>query len=119
MFNNPKFADMEIIVGDIDVPVHRFVLCLQSEYFSNALDGAFAEGSTNTLICLPGKEHAYLRVLRYLYTGDYEDEPSSLITNGGRMYPSNRVRGLTNASEQMIMSCSKILGSTFWRMNSC
>jgi hypothetical protein len=82
-FNNPKIADMNIIVGGINVPAHRLILCLQSEYFSNALDGAFAEGSTNTLTCLPGKEHAYLRVIRYLYTGDYEDEPSCLITNEG------------------------------------
>ena len=89
MFNNPRFADMKIVIGDIDVPAHRLVLCLQSGYFSSALDGAFVEGSTNTLKCPPGKEHAYLRVLRYLYTEDYEDEPSGLIVKDGRIYTSN------------------------------
>ena len=63
MFNNPKFADIKITIRDIDVLVYRFVLCLQSEYFSNALDRAFIEGLTNTLTCRPRKEYAYLRVL--------------------------------------------------------
>lgn len=79
---------MKVVIGDIDIPAHRFVICLQSEYFANALDGAFVEGSTKTLQCPPQKEHAYLRVLRYLYTGDYEDEPSSLITNDGTIVSS-------------------------------
>lgn len=84
MFNNPEYADVKITFGNIDIPAHRFVLCLQSEYFANALTGAFKEGSTKTLECPPQKEHAYLRVLRYLYTGDYQEEPSSIITDDGR-----------------------------------
>lgn len=80
---------MKIVIGDFEFAAHRFVLCLQSQYFSSAMDGTFIEDSTNTLKCPPGKEHAYLRVLRYLYTGDYEDEPSDLVVNEGRMYPSN------------------------------
>ena len=83
MFNNPKFADVKIVIGDVDVPAHRFVLCLQSKYFDDALNGVFVESSTRTLRCPPQKEHAYLRVLQYLYTGDYEDVPSNLIADEG------------------------------------
>ncbi|KAK1037098.1 hypothetical protein LTR74_018829, partial [Friedmanniomyces endolithicus] len=79
MFNNPKFVDMKIVVGTVNIPAHRLVLCLQSKYFDDALSRMFTEGATKTSQCPPQKEHAYLRLLQYLYTGDYEEEPSSLI----------------------------------------
>ena len=79
MFNNPQYADIKITVGNVAISAHRFVLCLQSKYFADALNGPFVEGSTMTLKCPPTKEHAYLRVLQYMYTGDYDYEPSSLI----------------------------------------
>lgn len=81
MFNEPKYSDVSIKIGDIQVAAHQFVICLQSRYLEDALNGGFAEGSTKTLECPPQKEHAYLRILRYLYTGDYEEEPSSLIAH--------------------------------------
>ena len=59
------------------------MLCLQSSYFYKALEGNFEESSTKKLRCEPGKEHAYLRVLQWLYSGDYEDNPSDLISEDG------------------------------------
>ena len=84
MFNNSEYADVKIKVGNVNVSAHRFVLCLQSRYFADALNGAFVESSTSPLECPRQKEHAYLRVLKYLYTGNYEEEPSSLITHDGK-----------------------------------
>jgi hypothetical protein len=34
-------------------------------------------------MCEDGKEHSYLRMLQYLYTGDYAYEPSTLISKEG------------------------------------
>lgn len=83
LFNNRELADVEIIVGELIVPAHRLVLCLQCKYFSDALTGDFKEGMNSALQCEPGREQAYLRMLRYLYTGDYDAEPSTLISNDG------------------------------------
>ena len=60
----------------------------------------------------------YLRVLQYLYTGDYEDELSSLLTNDSRLYSSIRAVNSTNLLEQIITSCLKTLKFIFLPMNS-
>ena len=83
MFNRSELADVTISIGSITIPAHRLVLCLQSRVFFKALEGSFEEGVTKKLQCEPGKEHAYIRVLSYLYTGNYEEEPSSLLPEEG------------------------------------
>lgn len=88
MFNRTELADVFITIGSINFPAHRFVLCLQSKYFFDALEGEFEEGASRKLQCEPGKEHSYVRVLQWLYSGDYEDEPLSLIEGEGKLYSS-------------------------------
>ena len=83
MFNRSELADVLITIGSTSIPAHRFVLCLQSSYFYKALEGGFEESSTKRLHCEPGKEQAYVRVLQWLYSGDYEDDPSDLISEEG------------------------------------
>jgi len=87
MFNNSDLADMKINIGQLEFPAHRFVLCLQSKYFADALNGEFVESSTKTLQCPAEKEHAYLRLLQFLYTGDYEDEACLFISIEGIFQP--------------------------------
>ncbi|KAK1082680.1 hypothetical protein LTR48_006830 [Friedmanniomyces endolithicus] len=80
MFNGTELADVSIMIGSTTVPAHRFVFYLQSRHVFNALEGEFEEVLAEKLQCEPRKEYAYVRVLQYLYSGDYEDDPSSLIS---------------------------------------
>lgn len=118
MFNNSEYADVKITFGNVDVSAHRFVLCLQSEYFANALTGVFKKGLTRTLECPPQKEHAYTRILQYLYTGNYEEETSRIIEEEGMVDMAEHYIDTAKQLEQMIMSSSKILGSIFWQILS-
>ena len=83
MFNRTELTDVLITIGSISVPTYRLVLCLQSRYFFKALEGDFEEGLTKTLQYEPSKEQAYIRVLQYLYSSNYEDKPLSLILEEG------------------------------------
>lgn len=103
LFNNRELADVEISVGELVVPAHRLVLCLQCKYFSDALTGDFKEGRNQVLQGEPGKEQAYLRMLRYLYSGDYDAEPSTFISNDGT---TSNVAGANCSLRQMQMILS-------------
>lgn len=84
MFNNADYADVTVSLGSVKIPAHRFVLCPQSQYFVDALEGDFLEGSTKMLTCPSYREHAYFRMVRYLYTGNYDDDPPGVISIEGK-----------------------------------
>ncbi|KAF2189908.1 hypothetical protein K469DRAFT_723743 [Zopfia rhizophila CBS 207.26] len=77
MFNEEKYSDTTIIIHSITLHAHRLVLCLQSPYFTKALQVAFAEGSMRTIEFQEGSGIAHWRVFEYLYTGNYSDGLSS------------------------------------------
>lgn len=63
------------------------MLCSQSEYFANALEGSFSEGNSKELVCPAEREPAYLRMLEFLYTGDYSHEKFEVLNQeGARIY---------------------------------
>ncbi|WPH02750.1 Hypothetical protein R9X50_00561800 [Acrodontium crateriforme] len=80
LLNSHQYADVTIMIGTVPIPAHRFVLCSQSRYFEDALEGKFVEGSSKTLTCPTNMEQSYMRVLQYLYTGAYDNTSSNLIT---------------------------------------
>jgi hypothetical protein len=102
-FLNETYSDAKIQVGDATVPAHRLVLCSQSEYFTNALEGGFSEGTQKVLTCPPHKEPAYMRMLQYLYTGNYSDEKSDLLDQEGAHETMSCVM-LVLILKQMILS---------------
>ena len=81
-FMDPTYADATVTLGKTNIQLHRIVLCTQSEYFTKALSGDFAEASTRTLDCPEGKEPSYFRMLQFLYTGTYSNEIPEIDIDG-------------------------------------
>lgn len=77
LFNSPKYSDATVLIHDVKLPVHKPVICIQSEYFEKAFQEVFIEGSSNVLTFKVGSGAAHWRVFEYLYTGDYSDGLSS------------------------------------------
>ncbi len=63
--------------------VHRVVLGTRCLYFDNMFQSGFKEDITNEISFEKDSPHAIWRVLRYLYTGDYSDEPSEALQSEG------------------------------------
>ena len=76
MFNDTRYSDAAVIIHSKKLPVHKSVICTQSEYFEMAFQEAFIEGSSGVLTFDKGSGAAHWRVLEYLYTGDYSDDLS-------------------------------------------
>ncbi|KAL5371984.1 hypothetical protein PMIN02_012710, partial [Paraphaeosphaeria minitans] len=76
MFDDARYSDATVVIHDKQLPVHRSVICTQSEYFENAFKEAFAEGSSGVLTFNNDSAAAHWRVFEYLYTGDYSDDLS-------------------------------------------
>lgn len=49
MFNEEKYSDTTIQIHGVTLYAHRLILCLQSPYFTKALQATFAEGSTGKI----------------------------------------------------------------------
>ncbi|KAF9728662.1 hypothetical protein PMIN04_012955 [Paraphaeosphaeria minitans] len=77
LFNDAKYSDATVQIYDTPLPVHKAIICIQSEYFEKAFQDKFVEGSSRTISFREGSGAAYWRVFEYLYTGDYLDELST------------------------------------------
>lgn len=67
---------MTIRLGDVELPAHQLVFTTQSDYFSRALSSAFKEGKTRIFEYNEGSMHAYWRCFKFMYTGEYDEEPA-------------------------------------------
>ncbi|KAM3435043.1 hypothetical protein NHJ13734_005745 [Beauveria thailandica] len=76
-FCSKQFSDVTIRLGEVEPPAHRFVLSTQSEYFKRALASKFEEGETGIFQYNEGSMHAYWRCFKYIYTGEYSEEPAA------------------------------------------
>lgn len=96
LFNNTKYSDAAVDIHDKRLPVHRSVICTQSEYFEKALQEAFAEGSSRVLKYHTGSGAAHWRVFEYLYTGDYSDDLSHDFKDDPALLKEPRVYALAD-----------------------
>ncbi|KAF2844533.1 hypothetical protein T440DRAFT_316582 [Plenodomus tracheiphilus IPT5] len=77
LFNNTKYSDAKIRIHHVILPVHKPIICVQSDYFAKAFREEFVEGDTGVIVFEEGCGAAYWRVFEYLYTGDYLEELST------------------------------------------
>ncbi|RPA77769.1 hypothetical protein BJ508DRAFT_364285 [Ascobolus immersus RN42] len=69
-------SDLKVICGDYSWPVHRSIVCSQSDFFRGALRGDFKEAHEGRVVITdetPMNDH---RLLSFFYLGDYERYPS-------------------------------------------
>ncbi|KAI1421352.1 BTB/POZ domain-containing protein [Xylaria sp. FL1777] len=79
LFNNPNHADVKIYIGERELPAHSVVLVTQSPFFQKALSGHFHEGNAKQFLFKDGSLHAHWRVIEYMYTGSYSEEPAEVL----------------------------------------
>ncbi|KAH6612379.1 hypothetical protein C7974DRAFT_77384 [Boeremia exigua] len=77
LFNNTNYSDAKIDIHDVILPVHKSIVCIQSDYFAKAFRQEFVEGDTGVIKFRQGDGAAYWRVFEYLYTGDYAEKLST------------------------------------------
>ncbi|RMZ71006.1 BTB POZ domain [Pyrenophora seminiperda CCB06] len=76
MFEDPRYPNATVVLDGKELPVHRPLVCKQSEYFEKAFKEAFVEGSSGVLIFNNDSGAAHWRVLKYLYASKYSDDLS-------------------------------------------
>lgn len=59
------------------------VLAIQSKFFEKALNENFKEGKDKEFHFKEGSAHSYWRVFQYMYTGDYDNEPTGVLDAQG------------------------------------
>lgn len=79
MYMSGKFSDALICCNGREFPVHRAVVCPQSDFLAAAFDGAFKESQTRKLQLTDEDPNTVERMLFYLYTGDYDDGRSTVL----------------------------------------
>ncbi|KAM3064922.1 hypothetical protein ACMFMG_011250 [Clarireedia jacksonii] len=84
-FNASKYSDVTIYLGKSKIPFksHRIVLGSRCPYFDDLLRSGFKEGITNEISFEKDSPHALWRVLCFIYTGDYSDEPPEVLVSEG------------------------------------
>ncbi|KAJ4159433.1 uncharacterized protein LMH87_008335 [Akanthomyces muscarius] len=80
LFRSTQFSDVKIRLGEVELPAHGFVLSAQTDYFARALASKFEEGATGTFQYDEGSMHAYWRCFKYIYTGEYAEEPAAELS---------------------------------------
>ncbi|KAI1532888.1 BTB POZ domain-containing protein [Pyrenophora tritici-repentis] len=96
MFNDTKYSDATVVIHKKELPVHKSVICTQSEYFEKAFQGVFVEGSSGVLTFNNDSGAAHWRVFEYLYTGDYSDDLSHDFEDDPALLKEPRVYVLAN-----------------------
>ncbi|KAI1292581.1 BTB/POZ domain-containing protein [Xylaria venustula] len=79
LFNNPDHADLQINIGQYQLPAHSVVLASQSPFFQKALSENFREGKLKQFLFKEGSVHAHWRVFEYMYTGNYAEESVQVL----------------------------------------
>jgi hypothetical protein len=82
MFNQDTLSDTTVIIQNVTLPAHQFVISVQSPYLANAIQAAFSSTGTRTLTFPDGSGIAHWRVFGYLYSGDYSDIPPNKDLTG-------------------------------------
>jgi hypothetical protein len=78
MFGKTEYSDATIIIYGVELPVHKVILCMQSEKMKELFDKNPNKEKPNVLTVDKGSGAAYWRIIEYIYTGNYSDE----IPNG-------------------------------------
>ncbi|KFY42048.1 hypothetical protein V494_02644 [Pseudogymnoascus sp. VKM F-4513 (FW-928)] len=115
LFNNSKYADVKLYLGESKTQflAHQVVLGTRSPYFDDALRSEFKEGITHEFTYDKDSPHALWRVLQYMYTGNYTDEPSECLESEGddlELLKHPRVYALADMfrmEELKTLSCKK------------
>ncbi|KAL8656188.1 MAG: hypothetical protein Q9210_000415 [Variospora velana] len=74
LLESGQYSDLTIKVGEQQFHVHRMMVCPQSKFFEAACNGKFREAQDGIINLSADDEGAVKRVLKYLYTADYDDK---------------------------------------------
>ncbi|KAH7381197.1 hypothetical protein DE146DRAFT_278733 [Phaeosphaeria sp. MPI-PUGE-AT-0046c] len=96
MFNNTKYSDAMVVIHGKNLPVHKSVICTQSENFEKTFKENTIEGSSGVANYDDESGAAYWRMFEYLYTGDYSDDLSHDFEDDSALLKEPRVYALAD-----------------------
>uniref|UniRef100_A0A7E4W8D5 BTB domain-containing protein n=1 Tax=Panagrellus redivivus TaxID=6233 RepID=A0A7E4W8D5_PANRE len=102
LFLCDKDSDVTLVIGDYEIPAHRFILSKRSEYFKAMFSSIFRDAGSEKIVLYETNLNAFKRVLDYIYTG-------KTFAQYNRWY-STRCEDTTSISfEQMfeILTCAQ------------
>ncbi|KAF3909396.1 hypothetical protein AA313_de0201327 [Arthrobotrys entomopaga] len=84
LLKDPKFSDLMVIVGTkppVEFKLHRAILAERSTFFNRLVQSNFIEGKTQEVNLPEIKPRIFTLVVRYFYTGEYDDksEPDDMV----------------------------------------
>ncbi|KAI4153852.1 MAG: hypothetical protein LQ341_000467 [Variospora aurantia] len=80
LLESGQYSDLTIKVGEEQFHVHRMMICPESKFFEAACNGKFREAQDGIIDLSADDKGAVKRVLKYLYTANYDDEdPAAAI----------------------------------------
>ncbi|KAL9613573.1 MAG: hypothetical protein Q9167_001906 [Letrouitia subvulpina] len=79
LLDNPKFSDLVLRCQGQKFDVHQCIVCLNSPVFASACGGGFQEAKTKVIDVIVADVPTLKRLLKYLYTHDYDDGNESSL----------------------------------------
>ena len=67
-FNDPKISDLQFVIDDKPIYVHRSFLKISSKYFDRMLSETWCQADTNQIVIHDYSYETYFAYLRYIYT---------------------------------------------------
>eukprot|EP01127_Copromyxa_protea_P013380 TRINITY_DN3591_c0_g1_i7.p1 TRINITY_DN3591_c0_g1~~TRINITY_DN3591_c0_g1_i7.p1 ORF type:complete len:501 (+),score=59.78 TRINITY_DN3591_c0_g1_i7:66-1505(+) len=67
---SPRFSDITFRIADLQIPGHKLILQIRSEYFKNMLSSGFRESRDSFIDVHEATPEVFNSVLKFVYTGD-------------------------------------------------
>jgi hypothetical protein len=72
-YDNEKFSDVTLVVGDKKIAAHRNILSARSEYFARMFDSDFKESKDKIVKIQEDNEELFKLLIKLIYTNDYSE----------------------------------------------
>ncbi|EQL02082.1 speckle-type POZ protein-like protein [Ophiocordyceps sinensis CO18] len=95
MMLSGEFSDLKFVSQGHEIKVHKAVVCGQSPVIKAAVQGEFEESRTNTINMEKFNLETVKQLVKFLYTGDYDDVDGASVRGPGTAMP-NAVASLTH-----------------------
>jgi hypothetical protein len=109
LFDNEKFSDVTLAVGDTKIPAHRNVLSARSEYFARMFDSDFKEAKDKIVNIQEENEELFKMMIEFIYTNDLSKLNSIFYCHAYDIAMDLIVLAQKYNISSLITACSKVI----------